>query len=160
MLIFGLLTIKNIRRNRRLVQPIANVQNQSNINRRDNQLLTMLLLQVMIIIIFTLPFAIQKLINTFTTTTNQTSLQKAQYNLLTGTLRLISYGSHAFGFYFYTLAARIFRTELLKIINKIYRFFTGKDLFTQTRSTILGMTLMKTDGTVTQTMDYQHERRA
>jgi hypothetical protein len=114
----------------------------------------------MIIIIFTLPFAIQKLINTFTTTTNQTSLQKAQYNLLTGTLRLISYGSHAFGFYFYTLAARIFRTELLKIINKIYRFFTGKDLFTQTRSTILGMTLMKTDGTVTQTMDYQHERRA
>jgi hypothetical protein len=159
MLIFGLLTIKNIRRNRRLVQPTANVQNQSNINRRDNQLLTMLLLQVMIIIIFTLPFAIQKLVNTFTTTTNQTSLQKAQYNLLTGTLRLISYGSHAFGFYFYTLAARIFRTELLKIINKIYRFFTGKDLFAQTRSTILGMTVMKTDGTVTQTMDYQHERR-
>jgi hypothetical protein len=162
MLIFGLLTLKNLRRNRRFVLPISNVQNQLKINsikRRDNQLLAMLLLQVMIIVIFTLPFAIQKLLNTLMPTTNQTSLEKAQSNLLTATLRLISYGSHAFGFFFYTLAARIFRMELLQIINRIYRFFTGKNLFMPTRSTIVGITVMKNDGNMTQTMDNQQERQ-
>ena len=162
MLIFGLCTLNNLRRTRRLVQPIPNIQNQAKLNsikRRDSQLLIMLLLQIIIIIIFTVPFAIQKLMDTVSVQTQQTSLQKAQYNLLTGLLRLLSYGSHAFGFFFYTLAARIFRTELLKIINTTYRFFTGRYLLTPTRSTIFGMTLMKGDMDVTQTMDYQKERR-
>jgi len=162
MLIFGLSTLKHLRRNRRLVLPTSNIQNQLKLNsikRRDSQLLAMLLLQVMIIIIFTVPFAIQKLYDTFSLNIIRTPLQKAQYNLLAAILRLLSYGSHAFGFFFYTLSARIFRTELLKIINTIYRFFTGKNLLTPIRSGTFGMTFMQNDGNVTQTMGQQQEQR-
>ena len=162
MLFFGLLTLRNIRRNRRLVLPSTNVQNQmqsQSIKRRDNQLLAMLLLQVLIIIVFTLPFAIQKLVDTFNTNTSQTRLQKAQYSLLTGILRLISYGSHAFGFFFYTLAARIFRIELFKIINAAYRCVTGKNFFTPTRSTMFGLTVMKNEVDMTQTVHNQQEQQ-
>ena len=162
MLLFGLFTLKNIRRNRRLVQPTSNIQNQvqaQSIKRRDNQLLMMLLLQVLIIIVFTLPFAIQKLVDTFNTNTNQTRIEKAQYALLTGILRLLSYGSHAFGFFFYTLAARIFRTELLKIFNAVYRFLTGKNFFTPTRSAIFGITFVKNEIDMTQTVGNQQDRR-
>jgi hypothetical protein len=163
MLLFGLLTLKNLRRNRRLVMPTMNTPQQLKLNstkKRDSQLLVMLLLQIMIIIIFTVPFAIQKLIDTFTLTVQRTPVQAASYSLLTGTLRLLSYGSHAFGFFFYTLSARIFRKELASIINTVYRFFTGKDLITPTRSTLLGMTFMRSDIGVarTQTMEYQQER--
>lgn len=161
MLFFGLLTLRNIRHNRRLVLPTTNVQNQiqaQSTRRRDNQLLAMLLLQVVIIIVFTLPFAIQKLVDTFNTNTSQTRLQKAQYSLLTGILRLVSYGSHAFGFFFYTLAARIFRIELLKIINAFYRCATGKNFFTPARSAMFGMT-MKNEIDMTQTVYNQQERR-
>ena len=163
MLLFGLLTLKNLRQTRRLVMPAMNTPQQLKLNstkKRDNQLLVMLLLQIMIIIIFTVPFAIQKLIDTFTLQVQRTPVQKASYNLLTATLRLISYGSHAFGFFFYTLSARIFRMELGKIINTAYRFFTGKNLITPTRSTLLGMTFMRNDidAARTQTLEYQQER--
>lgn len=162
MLLFGLFTLRNIRRNRSLVLPTNNVQNPLQvqaIKRRDNQLLMMLLLQVLIIIVFTLPFATQKLVDTFNTTANQTRLEKAQYALLTGILRLVSYGSHAFGFFFYTMAARIFRTELLKIFNAIYRCLTGKNFFTPARSAIFGLTLAKNEVDMTQTVHHQQDQR-
>jgi hypothetical protein len=162
MLIFGLLTLKNLRRTRRLVMPTANVQNQLKListKRRDHQLLAMILLQIIIIIIFTLPFAIQKLIDTFTLSIKRTPVQEAQYNLLTAILRLLSYGSHAFGFLFYTLSGRIFRTELLRIINSIYRFFTGKNLITPGRSTVVGLALMRNDIDTMHTIPHQQERR-
>lgn len=162
MLIFGIATLKNLRRNRRFVQPTLSTAHQSKLastKRRDNQLIAMLLLQIMIIILFTLPFAIQKLIDTLSLQIQQTPVQKAQYNLIAGILRLLSYGSHAFGFFFYTLSAKIFRTELLKVCNRIYRFFTGKNLITPRRTEIFGMTFIRNDVDLTQIMDYQQERR-
>jgi len=155
MLIFGLLTLKNLRNSRRLVLP--NNQNltsakQRSIQRRDNQLLMMLLLQVMIIILFTLPFAIQKLVDTFIQKSNQTPVQKAQYDLIAGILRLISYGSHAFGFFFYTLSAKIFRNELLRVINRIYQCFAGKDLISPARTDIFGGITRRNDIDMTQTV--------
>jgi len=159
MLVCGILTLKNIRRSHRLVQPSTNAENQlrnNSIKRRDIQLLAMLLLQIIIITVFTLPYAIQKLIDTFTLQIKRTPLQTAQYNLLTATLRLSSYGSHTFGFFFYTLSGRIFRTELFEIINRIARFFTGKQLL----GTISGETFpMATIQNVTQTMNSQQQRR-
>lgn len=160
MLFFGLLTLNNLRRSRRLVQPQSQQANQST-GRRDAQLLVMLLFQIIIIIVFTLPFAIQKLVDTFTLQTQQTAEQKAQYSLLTGTLRLISYGSHAFGFFFYTLAARIFRVELIRIINALSRLLIGKNLLRSTRSVVTrGMTMMRHDMDATHTIDGVKERHA
>jgi hypothetical protein len=162
MLFFGILTLKNIRRSRRLVIPNINAENQlkaKSITRRDGQLLAMILLQIMIIIIFTLPFAVQKLYDTLTLQKQQTPFQKAQYNLITAILRLLSYGSHAFGFFFYTLSAKIFRSEFLKIINSVYHFFTGKNLFRPVTSANFGMTFIPNDINATQTMNQQQERR-
>ena len=160
MLFFGLLTLRNLRRTRRVVQPQIQHAHQST-GRRDAQLLVMLLFQIVIIIVFTLPFAIQKLIDTFSLQTQQTPEQKAQYNLLTGTLRLISYGSHALGFFFYTLAARIFRVELLRVINTLYRSLTGKNLFQSTRSVVTqGMTMMRHDMEANHTVEVMKEWNA
>jgi hypothetical protein len=139
MLLFGLLTLNNLRKNRRLVQPDSHRTNQSTSNtskKRDTQLLVMLLFQILIIIGFTLPFAIQKLVDTFVSRVEQTAVEKAQYSLLTGTLRLLSYGSHTLGFFFYTLAARIFRLELIRIVNKLFRFFIRRSLFRSTRPVV------------------------
>jgi hypothetical protein len=127
--------------------------------RRDVQILAMLLLQIIIITVFTLPFAIQKLVDTFSLQIQRTPLQTAQYNLLTATLRLLSYGSHAFGFFFYTLSGRIFRTELFGIINRISRFFTGKKLISAISGVNFPMTIIRNEINVTQTMDPQQQRR-
>jgi hypothetical protein len=162
MLVCGILTLKNIRRSHRLVQPSTNAENQlknHSMKRRDVQILAMLLLQIIIITVFTLPFAIQKLVDTFSLQIQRTPLQTAQYNLLTATLRLLSYGSHAFGFFFYTLSGRIFRTELFGIINRISRFFTGKKLISAISGVNFPMTIIRNEINVTQTMDPQQQRR-
>lgn len=164
MFLFGVLTLNNLRRNRRLVMPQSQTNSSSlsqSSKKRDAQLLVMLLFQVLIIIVFTLPFAIQKLVDTFTIQSQQTALQRAQYSLLTGTLRLFSYGSHTLGFFFYTLAARIFRLELLRLINSCSYRMTGRILFhTKSGTTRAGATMMRNDYEgATQTMDYTQERR-
>jgi hypothetical protein len=162
MLFFGIITLRNVRRSRRLVVPTGNAMKEQKSNssqRRDAQLLVMLLSQVLVIIVLTLPFAIQKLMDTFSLQTQQTALQKAQYSLLTGILRLLSYGSHALGFFFYTLSAKIFRTELLKIFNGIYHFFTGKSCLRPDSLRIFGGTLTRKDIDALSTVDIHHERR-
>lgn len=163
MLIFGILTLNNLRRNRRLVMPQSQ-NNSSSLSqsskKRDAQLLVMLLFQVLIIIIFTLPFAIQKLVETFTIQAPQTPVERAQYSLLTGALRLFSYGSHTLGFFFYTLAARIFRMELYRLINACCYRLTGKVLFVSKSVATRGMTMMRNDiDGATHTMDYTQDRR-
>ena len=130
MLGFGLLTLRNVQKNRRIVSTSIQTANSQSQRRRETQILIMLLLQILVIIIFTLPFAIQKLVDTFVLQTNQTAVEKARYSLLSGTLRLISYGSHTLSFYFYTLAAKIFRVELWGLVNGFYRFIFKKNLRT------------------------------
>lgn len=129
MLAFGLATLHNYRRTRRQVlSNTSSLANNKNRIRRDGQLLIMLLMQVALIIIFTVPFAGEKLYEAFSTNANKSSLQIAQENLIATIFRILSYGSHAFGFFVYTLSARIFRVELFKILNIIYRQVTGRNL--------------------------------
>ncbi|CAF3999871.1 unnamed protein product [Rotaria sp. Silwood1] len=136
MLVFGLATLRNLRRARRQVLPTSGQQIKS-ASRRDGQLLVMLLMQVALIIVFTVPFAGQKLYDTFTLNMTKTPLKTAQDNLCGAIVRILSYGSHAFGFFVYTLSARIFRMELLKVINNIYRRITGRNLIRTMPTTII-----------------------
>ncbi|CAF3908739.1 unnamed protein product, partial [Rotaria sp. Silwood1] len=80
MLVFGLATLRNLRRARRQVLPTSGQQIKS-ASRRDGQLLVMLLMQVALIIVFTVPFAGQKLYDTFTLNMTKTPLKTAQDNL-------------------------------------------------------------------------------
>ncbi|CAF2092279.1 unnamed protein product [Rotaria magnacalcarata] len=127
MLVFGLATLRNLRRARNQVLPHGVLSSNTNA-RRDTQLLIMLLMQVALIIVFTVPFAGQKLYDTLALAEIKSPLKTAQNNLCAGILRILSYGSHAFGFFVYTLSARIFRKELLKTINGVYQRFTGRNL--------------------------------
>ncbi|CAF2550136.1 unnamed protein product [Rotaria sp. Silwood2] len=129
MLAFGLATLRNLRRIHRQVLP-NNVQSTKGIVRRDSQLLAMLLMQVVLIIVCTVPFAGQKLYDTFTLNVKKSSLQIAQDNLSAAIVRILAYGSHAFGFFMYTLSARIFRMELLKTMNNVYQRLMGLNLST------------------------------
>ncbi len=78
MLLFGLLTLKNVRQHRQLVRRAAET---TAIRRTDTQLLRMLAAQVLVIIIATLPFCIDTLYTSFTSSFTKTTLKIAQDNL-------------------------------------------------------------------------------
>ncbi|CAF3543944.1 unnamed protein product [Rotaria sp. Silwood1] len=135
MLAFGLATLRNLRQTHR--QVLSNgTQTTKSTARRDHQLFAMLIMQVALIIVFTAPFAGQKLYDTFMLNVKKSSLEIAQDNLYAGIVRILSYGSHAFGFFVYTLSARIFRQELLKTINNVHRRITGRNRIFDVRKAI------------------------
>ncbi|CAF1212532.1 unnamed protein product [Adineta steineri] len=116
MLLFGFLTLNNIRRHRRAV---SNVPRTNQILRRtDNQLLRMLIAQVFMIIIATLPFSIYQLYTSFTSSFTKSTLQIAQENLAGRIAGVITYFAHTTSFYLYTLTGTIFRKEFIKIIQR------------------------------------------
>lgn len=143
MLIFGLSTLYNLRKLRKQVLP-QELISQRHTRKRDIQLLVMLLMQVALIIVFTLPFAIQKLYETLTLGAVKPPLQVAQDKLSAAILRILAYGSHAFGFFVYTLSAQIFRKELLKAMYTIYGRLTGRNINFST----MGMSIAGTMNTL------------
>ncbi|CAF1246138.1 unnamed protein product [Adineta ricciae] len=119
MLLFGLLTLKNIRQQRFII-PAAIDHNQT-IRRTDAQLLRMLLAQVIFIIIFTLPLSILQLYSSFTGNFSKTALQLAQESFAFRTASALTYFAHSSTFYMYTVTGTIFRTELFKIVRRCGR---------------------------------------
>ncbi|CAF3557167.1 unnamed protein product [Rotaria sp. Silwood1] len=91
MLAFGLATLRNLRQTHR--QVLSNgTQTTKSTARRDHQLFAMLIMQVALIIVFTAPFAGQKLYDTFMLNVKKSSLEIAQDNLYAGIVRILSYG--------------------------------------------------------------------
>lgn len=120
MVLFGCLTLNNIRQQRRLV---AMTGENSRINRpTDRQLLRMLTAQVFIIIMTTLPYAVNRLYLAFTASVPKSNLQIARENLATQTLDALAYFGHSSGFFSYTLTGAVFRKELSNILIH-YRFW-------------------------------------
>jgi len=115
MLLFGFLTLKNVRQRRQLVQRVD--ENRST-RRTDSQLLRMLAGQVLLIIITTLPFCINQLYTSFTSSFTKSPLKIAQDNLATQITSLVTFFAHSSSFYFYTLSGTIFRKEVLKILGR------------------------------------------
>ncbi|CAF1132555.1 unnamed protein product [Didymodactylos carnosus] len=137
MAVFGMLTISNVGKIRRHIVPSQGVPNIK-IRKKDIQLMIMLFCQVTLILIFTSPFGIQKLYDTFTLNNVKTSLKVAQDNFATQFIRLVSYIEHVFGFYFYTLSSRTFRNEFLRLIDICLRFIYGAEH----RNFAMGNTMM------------------
>ena len=82
MIFIGLATFRNIHHSRMRVNPNGiPLPNGTQLNKRDRQLISMLLVQLVAIVICTLPIAIQKLYTTFTA-----NLTKSAYRLATETL--------------------------------------------------------------------------
>jgi growth hormone secretagogue receptor len=115
MLLFGFLTLKNVRQRRQLVQRVG--ENRA-IRRTDTQLLRMLAAQVFVIIIATLPFCVDQLYTSFTSSLKKSTLRIAQENLAGQITAIVTYFVHSSSFYLYTLAGTIFRKEVLKIFGR------------------------------------------
>jgi hypothetical protein len=115
MLLFGCLTLKNVRQHRQLVQRAG--ENRA-IRRTDRQLLRMLAAQVLVIIISTLPFCVNQLYTSFTSSFTKSTLKIAQDNLANQITSVVTYFAYTTSFYLYTLAGTIFRKEVGKIFGQ------------------------------------------
>jgi hypothetical protein len=112
MILFGVLTLKNVRQRRQLVRRAGE---NTAIRRTDTQLLRMLTAQVLVIIIATLPFSIIQLYSALTSSFTKSTLRIAQENLASQIIAIVTYFAHTSNFYLYTLSGTIFRKEVLKI---------------------------------------------
>ncbi|CAF0749562.1 unnamed protein product [Rotaria sp. Silwood1] len=116
MLLFGIWTIVNTRRLRRIVPRFS--RRMPNINNQDHTLMLMLLLQVTLVTITSVPHAVQKLYSTLTLNVLKDDLTKAADNVFITVVRTISFFNHSCTFYLLTLSGKMFRQELYKIMKK------------------------------------------
>ncbi|CAF1173800.1 unnamed protein product [Adineta steineri] len=128
MLIFGLMTINNVRYSRNRTRPgdISMITMQGppstsrtteqQRNKIDDQLLMMLLVQVLLLFIFALPLGVQKLYSTITTNRVSSQSQVAIDNFAYNFVLLLNFIANGMPFYIYTLVGgNVFRKELQKM---------------------------------------------
>jgi hypothetical protein len=98
MMIIGLFTVCNIRlaRVRITTTTTANV---GQLNKKDRQLILLLLVQLIATIVCTLPHALQKLYSTFTANDTKTPLVTAIESLMTQITRQLLYINASMDFY-------------------------------------------------------------
>ncbi|CAF0783844.1 unnamed protein product [Adineta steineri] len=133
MIIFGLLTIKNVRHLQSRVHAINGVMislenrtlssNKSGhlpAKKTDRQLLKMLLVQVTLLFLFTSPHAIQKVYSSFASSPPSGSLDNAVQNFIFTILTLIALAASGTPFYIYTLTGgSVFRNALRHLVKVV-----------------------------------------
>jgi len=119
MSVFVVLIIKNIHASHRRIANTVVAQHHARIKRRDLQLSKMLLVQVMITIICSLPLAVSQLLTTLTLTTTKTVLRLTIENFFALVARQLAFFNCSISFYVYTLAGSQFRLEMRDIGNRI-----------------------------------------
>ncbi|CAF3393528.1 unnamed protein product [Rotaria socialis] len=130
MLVFGLLTIHNIKGSQRAVVPfIGTIHRISALNTRKRRkrrfnkgsLTGMLLLQVILLTLLSLPQALQQLYLAFTISTIRSPLRHAIENFIININFSLTYVGNSIPFYIYTLTGVLFRRTFIRLIRSIYR---------------------------------------
>ena len=130
MLVFGLLTIHNINRSRRAIEPfVATIiridpsnRKQRRPQRRNQSSLTrMLLLQVIFLTVCSLPQAIHQIYLTLTVLVVKSPLRLAVENFIVNFDFSLTYVGNASPFYIYTLTGTMFRQTLVQLIRVTVR---------------------------------------
>jgi hypothetical protein len=130
MIMFGLLTIKNVRYIQNRIGTLpgqgVNGENRTTItksggeNQRkktDGQLLKMLFAQVTLLLLLTGPHAIQKVYSSFSSTPPSDSLDGSIQNLIFNVFTLMSFTGSGIPFYIYTLTGgSLFRNVLVDVV--------------------------------------------
>ncbi len=123
LIIFGLLTISNIRNQKRRVNPV----NQTNIHRRtEGQLARMLIIQVALYILFFTPSCIIYILVTFVP-----SMNTSYYATIRSLAGVWLQGGYFISFFLYVLTGKIYRQELKKMFkcdrihNNVHRIPMG-----------------------------------
>jgi hypothetical protein len=120
MLVAGSLMIRNVRKTHR-VGPSSMDTGDTNgrRNKKDERSLSwMLVAQVALLTIFTLPQAGQKFYLTYSFYQTKSSRQRALESLLFNFVLLLSYVPNCIPFYLYTITGTIFRQTLFKLLKK------------------------------------------
>jgi hypothetical protein len=100
MLLFCILTLNNIRQQRRVIPEAGEINRSA--RRTDRQLLRMLTTQVLVIISTTLPYAVNTLYGSLTANVTKSTLRISQENLVTQTFNMMAYFAHTSSFFLYT----------------------------------------------------------
>ena len=122
MSIIGFLTLNNIRKSRRHINPSINQTGQ----RRDkNQLLKSLSIQIIILIILTTPHSCYWVYMALTTSQNsmKTNIIRAYEAFILHIVRLLLYVNYGSSFYIQMIISKTFRKEFCKVIINIKRRF-------------------------------------
>ncbi|CAF1379580.1 unnamed protein product [Adineta ricciae] len=110
MLIFGLMTIENVRTSRRRIAQIQNTRKTS------IQMAFMLFMQVICSIIISLPISLQSMYNVLTRNDYKSIEQQQLENFLNTLFVTFTFMNSAISFYIFTLTGKIFRKELKKFL--------------------------------------------
>ncbi|CAF1327065.1 unnamed protein product [Didymodactylos carnosus] len=124
MLIFGALTLKNLRHaQQRQIQAVSSTTMDRSIRyrKRDFQLIIMLLTQVILFTITILPHSAQRIYSTLTSNSVKTSLTIATDNLWYQSAVILTSLPTSITFYLCILSTKRFREELCIITQLVYR---------------------------------------
>ncbi|CAF3712297.1 unnamed protein product [Rotaria socialis] len=127
MLVFGLMTINNVHQSHNRTAP-TDISNRatmisthpSRLRKRDRSLIAMLLVQIIILCILSVPLGMDKVYSSITADRQQSTLQVAVSNLLYNIAQLLHFLANGVPFYIYTLAGgNSFRQVLIKLLANI-----------------------------------------
>ncbi|CAF1133679.1 unnamed protein product [Rotaria sp. Silwood1] len=122
MMIFGYATVQNVRKLLRSIAPMATTHGTTmTIKKTDRQLIRMLIVQIILLTIFNIPLAIQRLYLTSTLTVPKSLLRSTIENLCFQIFYLLSFMSFGIPFYIYTLTGTVFRNEFMDLVRLVYR---------------------------------------
>ncbi|CAF1212286.1 unnamed protein product [Adineta ricciae] len=127
MLIFGSLTIRNINQIRRAIEPfvarISTISHTSRtprslVRRSESSLTRMLLFQVCLLTVCSIPQAMHQFYLTFTIDVQKSPLRLAIENFIVNLNFSLTYIGNGMAFYIYTLNGTVFRQTLIRLINR------------------------------------------
>ncbi len=124
MLIFGMLTLRNIERSKRLlVAPSTNVENpiQQNNRKTNRHMLRMLLIQVLVYCVTGLTFSVALIYTAIIANQPKNAFQVAQENMINAVVGMLSTLGPCLSFYLFTLSSGLFRKELMNLFCKFNR---------------------------------------
>ncbi|UJR18472.1 hypothetical protein I4U23_005378 [Adineta vaga] len=126
MFLFGMLTIRNIRKSMRRIG-VTDTQTQPKRNRKttDRQLTQMMFGQCIMYLVTTLPYSIINIYLTFDSSMKSNALQTAKFNMLLSISGFISLFVPCASFYMFILSSKGFRNELFQLYKNRFRVQQG-----------------------------------
>ena len=121
MLIFGFCTIRNIRQHRRIGPNSTTEQTVSRSRRSESSLTRMLLVQVLVLTVLSLPFAIIILYLSWTFYQQKPPMQRILEGFLFNIFLLMGFIPNCISFWLYTLSGSLFRQTFIDLIKKMLR---------------------------------------
>ncbi|CAF4844960.1 unnamed protein product [Rotaria sp. Silwood1] len=124
MLIFGMLTLRNIERSKRLAMaPSINLETAANQNLRktNRHMLRMLFVQVLVYCITGLTFSVALIYTAIIANQQKNVFQSAQENMINAVVGMLSTTGPCLSFYLFTLSSGLFRKELKNLFCKFNR---------------------------------------